>query len=633
MADSISSIRIPDLLESLREGEYLIPQFQREFVWSTADVISLLTSIIDSRPIGMLTLWEQSDNSGLDLEHISVPDGSSGDNDSDLEYFGDKHARVKKAFAVLDGRQRSTAIAMAFGGLRPQDARRKFAGKYFLNVAAVNPINRIVFKKTKDIENQKLDVLANSISAGLFPLEVDHIQFPDMDKQWMFYSRSVSNPKFYSNGELPSEEELEKRIAIIDNAFNGIIDTYLAVYTVPKKYDLGTICEIFETLNTTGTRVSTVDLIHSWLYSDTSHNSSGPLLLRDWINDLGNFEGVVGWASTDKRPELIAQIVTACYLAECSPPPARKYGGKDTKISTVKSGDLLATPSEHWENIINKQDSFAEYIGEFQKCVAGAFFPLDDCPYPILVTIYVALRWTKAVDNRQWHRDDIDTLFSIFFWRTTITSRYDQGVITKMASDLSQLIMILDKRASFNKYGEWLVFAKDQLSDEATKAISKEKIVARLLEPKSSGAAVKALMLPVRTRPKRDLLNPSMSLEYGASSEQVQIHHIYPKDWIRNNINKETKDRWNSNGEGHMDCIANLTPMTRSSNLSWKAKVPGYALLDKGVSFEAFESGLASHYITETEYGMLIKGGEALPQFWKARASLIAVEILSRLDL
>ena len=74
MSELVTSIQIPELVNKLREGEYLVPRFQREFVWSTADVISLLHSIIDSRPIGMMTLWEQPDNSGLDLEHVSLPD-------------------------------------------------------------------------------------------------------------------------------------------------------------------------------------------------------------------------------------------------------------------------------------------------------------------------------------------------------------------------------------------------------------------------------------------------------------------------------------------------------------------------------------------------------------------------------
>ena len=76
-------------------------------------------------------------------------------------------------------------------------------------------------------------------------------------------------------------------------SFEGLMATKLAVNIVPSSYSLSEICEIFEVLNTTGTKVSTVDLIHSWLFSETSRDKS-PILLRDWIDRLGEQAGAVG---------------------------------------------------------------------------------------------------------------------------------------------------------------------------------------------------------------------------------------------------------------------------------------------------------------------------------------------------
>ena len=87
MADLVSSVRIPDLLERLLIGEYQVPLFQREFVWSTSDIEQFLLSVIDSRPVGMMTIWEQVDGSGLELEHISLPDNDSNGNTQ--IFFGD----------------------------------------------------------------------------------------------------------------------------------------------------------------------------------------------------------------------------------------------------------------------------------------------------------------------------------------------------------------------------------------------------------------------------------------------------------------------------------------------------------------------------------------------------------------
>jgi uncharacterized protein with ParB-like and HNH nuclease domain len=58
----VTDITVPGLLERLRKREWLVPAFQRDFVWSTADVVALVVSIFESRPIGMATLWEQGTN-------------------------------------------------------------------------------------------------------------------------------------------------------------------------------------------------------------------------------------------------------------------------------------------------------------------------------------------------------------------------------------------------------------------------------------------------------------------------------------------------------------------------------------------------------------------------------------------
>lgn len=70
----VTDTTVPALIKKLQSCEWLVPNFQREFVWSNANVISLINSIIDAKPIGMLTLWEQEGISQIDLEPVSVSD-------------------------------------------------------------------------------------------------------------------------------------------------------------------------------------------------------------------------------------------------------------------------------------------------------------------------------------------------------------------------------------------------------------------------------------------------------------------------------------------------------------------------------------------------------------------------------
>ena len=103
----VTAISLPQLLRNLNEGEWLAPEFQRGFVWTTAQIIGLVNSIMDAKPIGMATLWQQEDKSDLPLEHISVTDDFGGKSNVE-NYFGDNGERPGRYYAILDGKQRST---------------------------------------------------------------------------------------------------------------------------------------------------------------------------------------------------------------------------------------------------------------------------------------------------------------------------------------------------------------------------------------------------------------------------------------------------------------------------------------------------------------------------------------------
>jgi len=313
-------------------------------VWDVSAITALATSIIDGYPIGMMTLWDKSDDEDHnDLERISLPDWDVLKSEVIKNYYGSKTAKSPKA--ILDGRQRCTALAMLFAGFSQRDSKRKYAGKFFLDVKAIEPNERIAFIKLSDLAKRKLNSDTACMASGLFPLS------PTGDKQitdqWLDYIESIRKPDIYPENKLPPEEELERRVKILRAAYKGIFNSTVVAYTVPSDYDLGKICDIFETLNQTGVKVSTVDLIHSWILTDTTKDGS-PLSIRDWIDDASELGGAAGWISSEKRPELTAQIVTACYVArDTKPEQPRKSKGLRKEITSVKSPDLLTTPKDH----------------------------------------------------------------------------------------------------------------------------------------------------------------------------------------------------------------------------------------------------------------------------------------------
>ncbi len=87
---------IINILEKVKAGKYLVPEFQRDFVWSPRQVMDLFDSIMKGYPIGSLILWQPE---SVEFKNLSELGGISI-----LE-----HKSNDKLY-VLDGRQRLTAL-------------------------------------------------------------------------------------------------------------------------------------------------------------------------------------------------------------------------------------------------------------------------------------------------------------------------------------------------------------------------------------------------------------------------------------------------------------------------------------------------------------------------------------------
>ena len=86
---------MPLFLEKIASGNYLVPKFQRDFVWSTKQIIELFDSILKGFPIGSIIMWKPSEERFDTIKEVGGIIVNS--NQSDISY-------------ILDGRQRVTAM-------------------------------------------------------------------------------------------------------------------------------------------------------------------------------------------------------------------------------------------------------------------------------------------------------------------------------------------------------------------------------------------------------------------------------------------------------------------------------------------------------------------------------------------
>ena len=95
-------MKVEELVSSIQRNEIVVPEFQREFVWSRARSKELIGSLIKEYPVGGILIWNTSTPPHLKGQHLTI----SAD-------------EVRSYQVLLDGQQRATALFMLTTGEIP----------------------------------------------------------------------------------------------------------------------------------------------------------------------------------------------------------------------------------------------------------------------------------------------------------------------------------------------------------------------------------------------------------------------------------------------------------------------------------------------------------------------------------
>ena len=331
-------------------------------------------------------------------------------------------------------------------------------------------------------------------------------------------------------------------------------------------------------------------------------------------------------------------MTTAAYVSlDSRPDPRAVRRAQHSRVTSVKSGDLLSTPTLHWKNVIDHEQEIAGFLGDFQQCVACGAFGWQDCPYPVTASIYVGLRWHHRFDvdtTHPWEIPDLNALFRGFFWRNALSSRYDQGFLTQLGVDIGELKRILNDRPSFASFDEWAAGANGRLDAFMNKPVPDPGELRDLYTGRQTGALQKALLLPIVANANQDLLKSDLDISFPARTD-IQLHHIYPLAWCRNNRTGELI-KWLDRDVSIKDWVgsaANLMPLSRESNLEWRAANPGAMLHRNDLNYASHAALLSDIFVSEEAFGHLSEGAGGIPHFWNARADTLASHLQELLDV
>ena len=511
-------ISLNTLTGRLREGRFLIPDFQREFEWKPWDIRELMRSIFLDYYIGSLLLWKgkKENFQALSCEPIYGFEGKGSP-----EYI------------VLDGQQRLTAMYYAF--FAPDAPLPNRSNRFFYFVR----VDKFMAEEYDEAFHYDwltrrwakiLDNRAAQYSDHIFPLSIIGAG------GWELFTWVQEYQKFWeekaSGGDVPvlAQQHAENAKSFGDHV-KSITDEYQISYIeLDQELAVDKVCDIFTQINSRGVRLDVFDLINALL------KPKGLQLKHMWRDAAPQLEFV----DTEKMNVYILQVMSILRQAYCSPKylyfllpgqekPVRDPDGTRRKEVLVPD---IADFEKRWNKAVSALVSAIKILKHPHEFGA---ISTNYLPYVSILPVFASLQaHVKTLPaNRQL---DAQRKIRHWYWASVFTNRYSGSVESTSARDF------LDVKA-------WL---EDDALEPAL--IQEFKTRFRNLdlrkETKRGTSVYNGIFNPLVLQGARDWMAGTVP-----QHDDLDDHHIVPVSWGAKHLKA-----------GMVHTILNRTPLTAETN-------------------------------------------------------------------
>jgi len=427
-------ISLNTLIGRLREGRFVIPDFQREFEWKPWDIRDLLRSIFLDYYIGSLLLWKgKSENfKALSCEPI----------------YGFKSEGTPEHI-VLDGQQRLTAMYYSF--LAPDIALRGRSNRYFFFIR----IDRFMAEEYDlafeyDWSKRWTRLISDrdtQYAEHIFPLAVVG------QGGWTLFDWIKGYEQFWRSAgtvakQQEREDDFQKATLHADNAqkfgeyVRGITEEYQISYIeLDVQLEIDKICDIFTQINSKGVQLDTFDLMNAML------KPKGLQLKQMWREASPRLDFV----ETDKMDVYILQVMSILRQGYCSAkylyfllPGQEKAvrapdGTRSKEVLVVDTADF----KKRWSSAVSAIESAINLLRHPQEfgAISSGYLP-----YVSILPAFAALQsHVKSLpSNRQL---DAQRKSRHWYWASVFLNRYSGSVESTAARDFLDLKAWMDNDA------------------------------------------------------------------------------------------------------------------------------------------------------------------------------------------
>lgn len=424
-------VSLNTLINRLKEGRFVIPDFQREFEWRPWDIRELMRSIFLDYYIGSLLLWKgkRENFAALSCEPVYGYGGNASP-----EYI------------VLDGQQRLTAMYYAFLAPDLPLPNRSFRAFYFIRVdkfMAEEYDEAFHYDWLTKRWSKVLGNPSNQYAEHLFPLSVVGAGGWDLpnwvqgyDKFWGEKAKAASDSGDAAADQFARHAENAK---VFGEHLRGITEQYQISY-IELDQDLGVdkVCDIFTQINSRGIRLDAFDLVNALL------KPKGLQLKHLWRSAAPRLEFV----ETEKMNVYILQVMSILRQAYCS--PKYLYFLLPGQEKPVRDPDGTRRKEILIPDIGDFEKRWNEAVGALEKAIKLLRHPQEFgaissnyLPYVSILPIFAALQ--AHVKTLPAHRQlDAQRKIRHWYWASVFTNRYSGSVESTAARDFLDLKSWLD---------------------------------------------------------------------------------------------------------------------------------------------------------------------------------------------
>lgn len=528
------------ILERVNAGRIVLPEFQRDFVWAQSSVIKLMTSIFNGYPIGSLLLMENND--AYSCRAIDgAPDSITKESkDQDL---------------ILDGQQRITSCYRAFYGTLDKDAKNP--GRYYfkykdyvaMRLVGETPDGSSIedlFEFIKPTKVKKsLKTMAAEIAAGLLPLDIilqerDGYNYAKWLGQYNFSEAQGSQEKYEKLSSISSEFQ----VSLVER-----VTGYQVNYEkITRETNADVICTIFETINTTGVKLTVFDLLVAKCFK-------GKVNLRELLEDavenrkwISRFDPTGKEIATVQLPRILGQMIKK----EC----------KKSVLLGLDAGDI----ARQWYTAVEGLERALEALHTRYGSLTAEWIPSTDIITPLAVIL---------VDPR--FKSEHHMLLEKWYWRSIFGQYFRGAPETKIARSVREIL------AHDGWLGDGTVDPDAVLSyqfpsssiDEATKNTTVYKGLMTLMISRN------AYDLGYERKPLREL-----------PESEVHDHHVFPQKFLKDNGIKGVE----------ANQILNRMPIWKTTNERISSYAPNVYLYSSGKCHDQVDDDLQDYFGIDSSF-------------------------------